>query len=122
VVILAGDVEYGSWSHITEELPRLERTEASLRIEIERKLREISRQRSLGVADQKISLRRLLNTLHSKNIIATQEFNILNRIIDVCNRAVHTERVDTETASEILDVGESTLSYLDSILRPPHDD
>jgi len=28
VVILAGDAEYDSWSHITEEFPRLERTEA----------------------------------------------------------------------------------------------
>jgi len=28
VVILAGDAEYDSWSHITEEFPRLERTQA----------------------------------------------------------------------------------------------
>jgi len=28
VVILAGDAEYDSWAHITEEFPRLERTEA----------------------------------------------------------------------------------------------
>jgi beta-lactamase superfamily II metal-dependent hydrolase len=28
VVILAGDAEYDSWSHITEEFPRLERTES----------------------------------------------------------------------------------------------
>lgn len=91
---------------------------ASLRIEIERKLRDIARQRNLRVASERVSLRRVLNTLHSEKIIATREFKILNVIIDICNRAVHAEKVETTTASEILDIGESALLYLDSIMVP----
>lgn len=87
---------------------------ASLRIEIERKLREIARQRQLRV--ERLPLRRVLNTLHSKKVIATSEFKILNLIIDVCNRAVHAEKVDMETTSRILDMGDSALLYLDFIM------
>ena len=90
---------------------------ASLRIEIERKVRDIAGQKGVEIAHQRISLRLLLNKLHSSGIIPTSEFKILNLIIDVCNRAVHAEKVNVETASEILDIGESAILYLDSLLN-----
>jgi len=88
---------------------------ASLRIEIERKSREIARQKDLRIADERVPLRQILQELHSKKVIASSEFQILNVIIDVCNRAVHAEKVDMATASQILDIGKSAISYLESL-------
>ena len=90
---------------------------ASLRIEIERKLRDIAGQKEMKVADQRISLGRVLHKLNSSGIIPTNEFKILNMIIDACNRAVHAEKVNLETAAKVLYLGESTILYLDSLLN-----
>ena len=90
---------------------------ASLRIEIERRLREIARKRNLRVADERVSLRRVLNTLHSEKVIASSEYKTLNLIIDVCNKAVHAEKVDMAAASQIVNIGESALLYLDSLMK-----
>ena len=90
---------------------------ASLRIEIERKLRDIAGQKEIKEAYQRISLRVVLNKLNSSGIIPTTEFKILNVIIDACNRAVHAEKVNIETASKVLYLGESTILYLDSLLN-----
>lgn len=90
---------------------------AYLRIEIERRLREIARKRNLRVADERVSLRRVLNTLHSEKVIASSEYKTLNLIIDVCNKAVHAEKVDMAAASQIVNIGESALLYLDSLMK-----
>ena len=64
-----------------------------------------------------VPLRGIINTLQAKGIIASSEFQILTLIIDVFNRAVHAEKVDAVTTSRILDVGESALPYLYSLMR-----
>jgi len=88
---------------------------ASLRIEIEKKLRQIASQRELRV--EGVPLRGILSTLQAKGILASSEFQILTLIIDICNRAVHAEKVDIETASRILEIGESASMYLDSLMK-----
>ena len=88
---------------------------ASLRIDIEKILREISSQKNLPV--ERTPLRIILTNLHLKEIIGHSEFETLNLIIDICNKAVHAENVDASTASRILDIGESTIKYLNSIKK-----
>jgi hypothetical protein len=85
---------------------------AFLRINIERKLREVAKQKEL---DHEYGLREILHKLHSRKIVGSPEYEILNIIIDVCNRAVHAEKVDALTALKVLDLGTWMLSYLDSL-------
>jgi hypothetical protein len=86
---------------------------ASLRIDIERKLRGIAIKKGLPV--EKESIKDLLKVLSLKRILGHSESETLSLITNVCNRAVHTEKIDTATALRILDLGKSVLSYLDSL-------
>lgn len=85
---------------------------ASLRIDIERKLREVAKRKELK---REYCLGTILQELASRKIIGSSERKILEIIIDVCNRAVHAEKVDALTAFKILDLGIWMLSYLDSL-------
>lgn len=90
---------------------------ASLRIEIEGKLRAIAEKKKVPIRYGRVSAGLILNALHLKQIIASTEFQMLKIIIDACNRAVHAEKVDLVTASQVLHIGESAILYLDSVLR-----
>jgi hypothetical protein len=85
---------------------------ASLRIDIEKSLKEVAGRRGI---DARGSLRSVLDLLHSREVIGNREFEILREISSVGNRAVHGERVNGSTASRILDIGEAVLRYLDSL-------
>ena len=85
---------------------------ASLRLDIERKLREIARSRELDV--ERLPLRHVLNILHLREIIGSSEFESLSMIIKVCNKAVHAEEVDPALALRVLDMGDLAVQYLDS--------
>ena len=85
---------------------------ASLRLDIERKLREIARSRELDV--ERLPLRQVLNTIRLTEIIGPSEFESLSMIIKVCNKAVHAEEVDPKLALRVLGMGDLALQYLDS--------
>jgi len=85
---------------------------ASLRLDIERKLRTIAKKRQIDV--RRLPLWQVLNILHDREIIGPSEFQSLKMIIEICNKAVHTEKVDPYLALRILDIGKSALGYLDS--------
>jgi len=85
---------------------------ASLRLDIERKLREIATNRQLDV--ERLPLWQVLNVLHAKEIMGSSEFKSLKMIITVCNKAVHAEKVDPALALKVLDIGDLALQYLDS--------
>lgn len=85
---------------------------ASLRIDIERKLREIALRRGFNV--ERLPLGQALNILHLREIIGSSEFESLRMIIKVCNKAVHAEKVDPALALRVLDMGDLALQYLDS--------
>lgn len=92
---------------------------ASLRIEVETKLRQIAGKKNLPAADEHAPLSQVLYVLHSKKVIGSTEFDMLNVIIDACNRAVHAEKIDVATASQIVGIGESAVSYIDSLNGKP---
>jgi len=85
---------------------------ASLRIEIERKLKEIARRRELDA--ERLPIEWILDILRQREIIGPSEFESLRLIIDVCNKAVHAEEVDPRLALTVLDIGDLALDYLDS--------
>lgn len=85
---------------------------ASLRLDIERKLRAIAKKRQMDV--RRLPLWQVLKVLHDREIIGPSEFESLKMIIKICNKAVHTEKVDPDLALRVLDIGELALRYLDS--------
>jgi hypothetical protein len=85
---------------------------ASLRLDIERKLREIARSRDLDV--ERLPLRHVLDILKQREIIGTSESESIRLIINVCNKAVHAEKVDPTLALRVLDLGDLVVQYLDS--------
>ena len=88
---------------------------ASLRIDIEKKVKQIAKQKDIFI--NRKSLGAILKTLHTNEIIESSEYDTLLSVIDICNKAVHAERIDHFVASKVLDVGELALLYLSSILQ-----
>lgn len=86
---------------------------ASLRIDIERKVKQISKQKDIFT--NRKSLGAILKKLYTNEIIGSSEYDTLLSVINICNKAVHAERVDHLVASKVLDIGESALLYLNSI-------
>ena len=85
---------------------------ASLRIDIERKLRTIATKRQFET--RRLPLSQVLAVLRDREIIGPSEFESLNMIIQICNKAVHAEKVESGAALRVLDMGELALRYLDS--------
>ena len=69
---------------------------ASLRIDIEKKLREIVIQKD--ILFKRPYLRSILSALYSEKIISHSDFETLSLIINICNKAVYAEKVDPSTA------------------------
>lgn len=85
---------------------------AYLRMEIEKRLREIALKRRLDVEMHPLSY--LLRNLLTQKIIDREEFDALQTVIRICNKAVHSEKVNPEIAFKIIDIGIRLLNYLDS--------
>lgn len=85
---------------------------ASLRLDIERKIRVIAKKRQFDV--RRLPLWQVLNVLRDREIIGSSEFESLKMIIKVCNKAVHAEKVDPDLALRVLNIGQLALTYLDS--------
>jgi len=85
---------------------------ASLRIDIERKLRAIAKRRQFDV--KRLPLWQVLNIFRDREIIGSSEFESLKMIIQICNKAVHAKKVEPDLALRVLDMGELALRYLDS--------
>lgn len=85
---------------------------ASLRIDIERKLRAIATKRQYDIGQ--LPLSQVLAVLRDREIIGPSEVKSLSMIIQVCNKAVHAEKIGPDLALTVLDMGELALRYLDS--------
>lgn len=86
---------------------------ASLRIDIERKVKQIAKQKDIFI--NRKSLGAILKKLYHNEVIGSSEYDTLISVIDICNKAVHAERIDKFAASKVLDIGEYALFYLNSI-------
>jgi len=94
---------------IAEQDPNL--ALAGLRIEIERRLREIAKRR--GLEGERLGVGQLLQLLRTHSAISPQEDSVLNDLIHLLNRAVHGAEVDSRAAQWAIDVGPRLLSTLD---------
>jgi hypothetical protein len=94
---------------IAEQDPNL--ALAGLRIEIERRLREIARKK--GLQAERLGIGQLLQLLRRSNAISGQEDSVLSDLIGLLNKAVHGAEVDYRAAQWAIDIGPRLLSALD---------
>jgi hypothetical protein len=102
------EVEY-SFLLIAKENPAL--ALAGLRMEIERRLRDLATQN--GLIPAKGGLRVLANILSDNQLLTPQEKSILFDIAGTLNKAVHNEELDSRVVDWIIDVGPRLLSSLE---------
>lgn len=102
-------IEESAYLAIAEEDPNL--ALAGLRIEIERRLREIAKKR--GLQGDRLGIGQLLQLLRKNNAISRQEDSVLSELIGLLNKAVHGAEVDSRAAQWAIDVGPRLLSALD---------
>jgi len=84
----------------------------SLRIEIEKRLRQIAERYS--VDSQRFSMNRIIRSLSTKGILTSQEENTLRDMINTLNQAAHGVEFDQRTAEWIIDNGPQIIYSLDS--------
>jgi hypothetical protein len=89
---------------------------AGLRIEIEKKLREIAKTRSF-VVPQSAGVNTIVNLLRQRGTLDSELASALLDVVTVCNRAIHGARIHESTARQALTIGEKILDALDAILH-----
>lgn len=84
----------------------------SLRIEIEKKLREIASKYNIEIKNFSIS--KIINLLSDKNILTVKESTVLRDIISTLNHASHGVEYDERTGNWIIEVGPEIIESLNS--------
>lgn len=97
-----------SFQDVSEDNPNL--ALAGLRIEIERILREIARNKHIDF--RKKSAYRLLSNLSNKEIFTVEELRIFSELLGILNKGVHAEEIDKRTFAWAMEVGPEILEGL----------
>lgn len=84
----------------------------SLRIEIEKRLREIATKYSIDT--KKYSIIRLIDALADKNILTIQETTVLKDMISTLNHAAHGVKYDQRNAQWVIDNGPAIVNSLEN--------
>lgn len=84
----------------------------SLRIEIEKRLREIATK--YGIETKKFSILYLINNLSEKGILTTSENSSLKDMINTLNQAAHGVEYDQRNAQWVIENGPKIIESLDS--------
>jgi hypothetical protein len=100
--------------HLLNEDPNL--ALASLRIEIEKRLRDLATKRGFFVQNF-IGVSQVTQTLTQNGALDPKLSSSLSEIIALCNRAVHGATVEPEVARRTIVIGEELLSVLDDLLQ-----
>jgi hypothetical protein len=106
-----------SFQSVAEEDPQL--ALAGLRIEIEKRLRAMAEKLHFHTNKKSIGIRELLMMLYERDIISSGEREALSGLVDVLNKAVHSEGVDERSAQWALYVGPKILEGLGRLNKIP---
>jgi hypothetical protein len=86
----------------------------ALRIEIEKRIREIARR--AGISDDR-SMLRLFNRLRERGVLQQSALNGLQELVAAGNQAAHGARVEPNVAAWALDYGPQVIAVLDARLK-----
>ena len=89
---------------------------AGMRIEIERRARDLARSR--GLSYERLPIGRLLEDLIRNEALSIPEYNTLRDLMTVLNRAVHAEKVERAVADKALSLGTWLLQLLEERVSP----
>jgi len=78
---------------------------AALRIEIEKKLRSAADFLDLSTRD-KLSISKLIEGVSRKELLSFEQITALQKIVNMCNKAIHGSLISGEEAKEIIDLAE----------------
>jgi len=84
---------------------------AGLRIEIEKRLKEIATNHNLQVNRKGVG--QLLRMLSKENILSRNQENVLSDLVGLLNKAVHANYIDDNVSQWALEVGPRLLKALD---------
>ena len=87
---------------------------AGLRVELEKRLREIAKSR--GIVEERRALRRVIDDLAHRSIIRSDEASAIADLLPLLNRAVHGAAVDRAALEWALDFGPPLLDALEEQL------
>jgi len=76
---------------------------AALRIEIEKKIRIASDILDLSINDRR-SVFRQIETFHRRELLSSEQVKALQKILYMCNRAIHGSSISKDEAKKIIDV------------------
>jgi len=102
------DSQY-SFQMISDEDPQL--ALAGLRIEIEKRLKEIAKNHNLQVNRKGVG--QLLRLLSKEKILSSEQKNVLLDLVGLLNKAVHANYIDYNVSQWALEVGPRLLKALD---------
>ena len=103
-----------SFQSVAEEDPNL--ALAGLRIEIEKRLRQLAKLSQIPI-DRRSSITRLLSQLSEKSILSNEERSVLADLSGLLNSAVHGAEVDARAAQWAVEVGPRLLRGLEKKIR-----
>lgn len=86
---------------------------AALRIELEKRLRQLANVSGVKIADRPGSIRMLAQELGSSGVITRDEASALADMAGTLNRAVHAQPVSQASADWVFSVGSGVLASLD---------
>ncbi len=86
---------------------------AGLRIELERRLRDMAERADIGIRNQ--GLGRLMRELAKKEMLTKQQVSVLSDMIQLLNAAVHAERLDPRATKWTMETGPRLLESLDTM-------
>ena len=90
---------------------------AMVRIEIEKELRLVAHYHGIDVQHRPMGITQLANELVKKEVLPEELISPLKEVSNVCNRAIHGEEVQNETAESVVRVGEKILDRLRYFVR-----
>lgn len=96
--------------YVTDEDPNL--VLASLRIEIEKRLKLLLKESGISIADK--SLKKILADAISAKVISSEEGIVLYDLIRLLNKAVHGIELDQRAVDWALDIGPRVLTTLNN--------
>ena len=88
---------------------------AHIRIEIERRLREIQAREDLSSGWR--GIRNAMEALVQRKRLPATLMGPLDQVVSVCNQAAHGARISRELAADVIESGERILGLLDQKLR-----
>lgn len=112
VGLLAEPAEY-KFQLMAEEDPSL--ALAGLRIEIEKRLKQIAEAKGLPI--QRKGVGTLLRLLREKDVLTHEQYGVLAEMVGLMNSAVHGASVDSRAAEWAMEVGPRILKALDDKLE-----